>query len=243
MELGTPPIEWERPSSTQPVGLAGQGLQQAVFGSDSELYVKFFNHRILNEAETERRGVKCFDTKEFVKIQRMGEKLTVFMGEATLTHRRRFPAHYQHYKEGKSDNHGIPLEAWEYQLSESDVMTFKQMGIFFVHQLAAMSPAQQEALGLDSRRIVARAKIDTADTTVKDQAATLQRELDEMRAMFAKQQDENEQIKRLLEDRRDEREKEERRQEGLLGALAEGPAKDLAAIDALLLAKRKKAEQ
>lgn len=242
--LGTSfPEGWEQPISTRQVGPSGAGLQEAVYGSDRELNVRFYLQPIVNEAETERQNVKVIDYKEFVRIQRIGDRLSVYQGAATPSFIRRFPHQYQLFKEGKTAASGTTLEAWDYQLSETDILTFKTLGIYYVHQLAAMSVDQQNVLGLDAKKIVARAKIDCADKELKDQNGDLLLKLEQVQEEFRKQTEENAKLFQQLTEQKAAADEQERKRVARLIEASNGndeSAKALNTLDQILESKKAK---
>lgn len=178
------PNEWEKPQGFVPVGPHAQ--QKALFGVDSELNVRFVMYPEIDELQTLNQGFKVLNYKEYVRIQRPGDRTTVVFREAKMSDRGRFPLQYEAFKSGKSEKIGIPLEAWDYQLGETDLYTFKVLGIEYVHEIANMSDVQQLTLGIDAKNIVARAKITCSEVSEKDAAAALQAKFDEQTEMYKK---------------------------------------------------------
>lgn len=203
----TPP-EWEPIKSFIPVPGAS-GMQQAVFDDGTGQQVQFYLRPVRNEKASVEAGQLIVEQKEFVKVQKLGDKLTIFDNNAEGYHRVRFPKAYIAFRDGAPQKRGLRLEEWDYQLTDTQIMTFKLLGIEYVHDICNISDAQQDTLGIDARHIVARAKIDTQEAHAKAQAAGLQEQLDSTRRSLEKLQNENAQIMAMLQDKSNAKEKEE----------------------------------
>lgn len=205
-QLGSPPPEWQ-----SPIGLPsiGGGLQQGVFGDDAQLSVRFVMYPEIMEKESIEKGYKVIVHKEYVRIQRLGDKTTVYFQPSRQRDRLRFPQAYQAFKTGKTERCGIPLEAWDFPLTETEMLTFRLLGIEYVHQIAAMDESQRSSLGGNGDAIIARAKITTNEVNTKEAAASLQAKFDSIEKELATQRDQNAQLMKLLTAKAEERIKEE----------------------------------
>lgn len=230
MTLGVLPPEWESAVRYAPVDGMGSALpvQSAVFGDDAQLQVRFLLVPERNLADSLRLGEEVFEYREYVRIQKPGDKTTVVCRRATDKDKMRFPNQYIAFKQGKETaNVGLPITEWDYHLSETQVYALRLMGIEYVHQIAGMSEVAQQTLGLDAREMVSMAKITTAKLDTKQANASLQSQLDEYkremqelkRKLEEREANESAQIARLIEAKGYEREKEEGREEKRLEML------------------------
>lgn len=174
MSLNTFPEEWQSPISTPQLGAAAQ------FGADSQLFVKFYTYKEEIYSRSEKAGYKVFEDKEYITIQRPGDKFAIVRREATSYDKMRFPMQYEAYKKGDSKQLGIPLAAWNVPgLSEGELAVFKAYGIEYVHQVAQMNEVQAQSLGNNAKYLINRAKIEIADNNQREENAKLQAMLDE----------------------------------------------------------------
>lgn len=193
---------------------AGMGIKNAQFGDDARLNVRFYMRPTINEFLTEQnlsKGImqKHIDYVEHVRIQPIGDRTTVYDQPAMPRHKARFPHQYEAFKSGRQERVGIPLEAWDYQLSETEILTFKILGIEYVHQIANMNDVQQNSLGIDAKNIMARAKLTCSETSEKEAAAALQAKFDAITNEMAELRKENELLAQMARIR-DVRESESR---------------------------------
>ena len=200
--LDSLPPEWEPAINFAPTGPGGQ-LKQAIFGDDARLSVRFYARPYVDEFKTEenlKNGIlkKEIYYKEHVRIQPIGDRTTIYDQPARDSHKKRFPVQYQAFKSGKDARIGIPIESWDYDLTETEILTFKLLGIEYVHQIAQMNDVQQNSLGLDSKSLIARAKLTVAETSEKEAAAQLQAKFDEQEKKMLELKEENERIISLL---------------------------------------------
>jgi hypothetical protein len=251
MNIGVLPPEWESAVRYMPVDGMGQALpvQSAVFGDDAQLMVRFLLVPERDLSRTLQLGEEVFEYREYVRIQKPGDKTTIVCRRATDRDKMRFPNQYMAFKRGETTaNVGLPVTEWDYHLSETQVYALRLMGVEYVHQIAGMSEIAQQTLGIDAREMVAMAKITTAKMDTKQANASIQnqldeykRELDEMKRKLAERDlGEAVQIERMLEVKQIEKEREAERAEKslemLIGASAEV---DEAAAAVHALVKRK----
>lgn len=194
--LGEFPKEWIKPETM--ASFANGALQRGVFGDDRRLSVRFVMFPEIQEKETLAAGYKVLKYREYIRIQPIGDKTTIYFQPAKQADKARFPIQYEAFKSGRQELVGIPIEAWDYQLSETQLLTFRTLGIQFVHEIAGMSDTQKMSLGIDGKNIVARAKITCAEVSEKDAKATLQAKFDEQSSLIAKQQEEIDQMRRIM---------------------------------------------
>lgn len=172
--LNSFPEEWQSPISAPQLGQAAQ------FGADSQLFVKFYTYKEEIYSESEKVGYKVFKDKEYITIQRPGDRFAIVRREATPYDKMRFPMQYEAYKKGNTEQLGIPLAAWNIPgLSEGELAVFKAYGIEFVHQVAQMNEVQAQSLGNNAKYLINRAKIEIADSNQREENAKLQALLDD----------------------------------------------------------------
>ncbi len=180
-EFGVLPQEWERHSGANDVASANGYVKNLQFGADSQLFVRF---DLMPEAKWHdvdgEKVVKEITKHEYVWIQRPGDKLQIYHQRAQRRHIRRFPKHYEAFRSGKEQGMlGIPLTSWDYQLSLSDIMTLKLLGIEYVHQLANINDSTLPVLGLEGKRWRAAAQITVSEFADKQAKSDMQLALNE----------------------------------------------------------------
>lgn len=202
----------------------------AIFGEDSQLSVCFKKMRIPNEFKTKQTqaedpdgiGYMVFDEVDSIHIRGI-DKFTSYWQPVRPQDIARFPRHWEEYKSGKAVFHGVPIQEWDYKLSDADLYTLRVLGIDFVHQIAGMTDSQKRSLGLNGDRLVARAKVAMSDMATKEANSELQMQLDAIKKAREADQEELAQIKRMLGAKSYESQKEEREEGRRMQELAEKP--------------------
>jgi hypothetical protein len=205
-ELGMLPQEWERHIGMTDVSGANGFVKNPVYGADSQLFVRFdmMPEATWNEVDGEKI-VKEITKHEYVWIQRPGDKTQIYHQRAQRRHIRRFPKHYEAFKSGKEQGMlGLPLTSWDYQLSMSDLMTLKLMGIEYVHQLATINDTTLPVLGLQGKHWRAAAQVTMNELADKQKKTEFQVELNERDEHIRALQDEANGTKAELEALKDE---------------------------------------
>lgn len=150
---------------------------------DEALIVTFYERAVLNRARSEADGVARYDNREYVRILVPGQKLNVVDQPARDEHRKRFPRAYQAYREGREQRpEGTPIESWPY-LTPAQVAELRALSILTVEQMAGLSDAGLQQIGMGARDLQTRAKAFLAGTSAENQQ--LRGELDALKAQLA----------------------------------------------------------
>ncbi len=108
---------------------------------------------------SEKEGRPIFADKEFVRILIAGDKHSEVFREATDNDRERFRDVYTRFKDGMKDRDqivGTPLAQWPF-LKPSQIREYEAINIFTVEQLASLSDAMKQRIGMGANEIVAAA--------------------------------------------------------------------------------------
>lgn len=180
-DFGLLPQEWERHNSAFDVNGANGLVKNLAFGADQQLFVRFdyMPEARWHEVDGEK-VVKEIVKKEYIWIQRPGDKTQIYHQKAKKKDIRRFPKHYEAFKSGKEQGMlGIPLTSWDYQLSTADIHTLRLLGIEYVHQLANLNDSTLPVLGLEGKRWRAAAQVTVQEFMDKQAKTDLQTALNE----------------------------------------------------------------
>lgn len=191
-QLGVLPAEWERSVNATEVANTNGFVKNHIYGEDTQLFVRFdyMPEAIWHEIDGER-VVKDVVKKEYVWIQRAGDKLQVYHQRAKNRHKRRFPKHYEAFRSGKEQGMlGIPLINWDYQLANFDIQSLRLMGIEYVHQLASLSDSMLPVLGVNGKIWRAAAQVTMSEFANKQKRTELQLELNERDKQLAELKEE-----------------------------------------------------
>jgi hypothetical protein len=126
------------------------------YGSDNGLFPVFSIEAVKDEEETIKQGREIFKDVEWVKIHIVGNNLNEISRPVTDEDRRRFPQHYQAFKnQGIQLNSGTPLTEWTL-IGKAMAMNLKSVNIHTVEQLAAVADGNLTWMG--ARELQAKAK-------------------------------------------------------------------------------------
>src|ERR1700744_5350018 len=181
-----------------PVNVPRNTGERAIYGRDEGLYVEFTREPVFMEFKSQEAGRPIYEERDFVYIVQPGNKsdlkrpVRLNNDNGNVPDNERFPkqwARFQNSVEQVQD--GLPLEQCPF-LNKSRVMELKSLRIHTVEQLAMVSDAVTQTMGMDGRKLrdTARAFLDDA-TRLADNAAkdakinTLQAELDAMKQQIA----------------------------------------------------------
>lgn len=158
----------------------------AVFATDTQLLVKFFNHPQISKFKSDKAGVPVYEDVEMVSVIQPGEKEEIKQ-LASDFHRRRFPSQYKNFKEGVEQMAGgTPLEML-FPSEPSTVLTLKSFHIFTVQQLSTITDSAMVQLPF-GRTLVdrARAYLSAAGGGQNFHAmqAAMQKQIDELKALL-----------------------------------------------------------
>ena len=128
---------------------------------DENLFVQFFMHPMQNKAKTLEEGRPIYVDTEYVRIMVPGDKGNVIMREVREDDKRRFPKHYQAFKNEEEEIlEGTPLAQWNF-LTAAQVEEMKYFGIRTVENLANVTDTNaQKFMGINLLREKAREYIE-----------------------------------------------------------------------------------
>lgn len=219
--LGVLPENWESPTSLSSIG-GNPLVRNAVFGDDANLFVRFDWHPEVNWFASKEAGHMVIEKKEYVWIQRPGEKNQIVHRKVTKKDLRRFPKHYEAFSSGGAQSMlGIPLKGWEFPLSAPDLATLRLLGIEYVHQLATISDSLAPSIGVQFKEWKAAAQLTMDDFNEKQTKTEMKMLLNESDKKVAAMQDQINQLMSMVGDKANGKAKEE---EGYKKLLAEANA-------------------
>ena len=162
----------------------------AVFGNDAQLMVRFFVHPELSTYQSKIQGVPVHHDVEMIEVFQPGEKESVKQ-LVTDFHRYRFPKQYEAFKEGKEQTaSGTPLELL-FPSEPSTVLTLRNLHIYTIQQLSALTDTGIANLPMGGRQLVDRAKkyLETASAGAPaHQMEMMQKQIAELQAQLAASQ-------------------------------------------------------
>lgn len=127
---------------------------------------------------SQQEGRDIYEDREFVEIITPGDTRSVVCREVNDEHRRRWPAQYNAFKAGREEAVvGTPLEMWPPIGSPAMVQTLKAMHVRTVEDLAGLSDAGINNIGMGGR--VLREKAQLWLSEAKDKGAAILTALEE----------------------------------------------------------------
>lgn len=193
------PFEPHNPINMRELDAAG-GVQMVGYGpGDNQLIVLFYPKAVQNKARSAAEGKPVFVQQDFVKIQHPGEKLNIVDRPATDFDKARFRQKWEAYVHGKAPQYeGIPLNLLFPHRPEI-VATLEQYRVHTIEQLARLSEAGLQTVGMGAREWVNKAqeymkqaekgvdhhKFNAAIAEKDKEISVLKRQLDEVSARVA----------------------------------------------------------
>lgn len=130
----------------------------AVRQSDNVLHVVFRTEAIQNTFRSEQEGRPVFEDVEMIQIIAPGDKNNVIDTKVDETHRNRFPDQYRRFKANAPVGvQGWPLKEWA-ALTQSQVKELNYHEVHTVEQLANLSDAVTNKLGMGYADLRTKAK-------------------------------------------------------------------------------------
>lgn len=131
-------------------------------GSDKECYVEIYKNPVYQEVESREKGRPIYLDVDFISIQFPGDKTKKVVRPINDDDKMRFGAHWKQFVEtGVVSQVGTPLEEWP-QVTRSQALELKGLGIHTVEQLANIGDNLLGFLGAREYREQARAYIEKA---------------------------------------------------------------------------------
>ena len=111
------------------------------YAMDNKLFVQFRMQAVKQGAASDEAGRPIFKDTPYVRIHVPGDKTSIIDTAVEEEHKHRFAAQWEKFQKGMSQApDGTPVEQWP-QLTLSQAMEFKALGIFTVEQVSTMSDA------------------------------------------------------------------------------------------------------
>lgn len=160
------------------------------YGNDNGLFPVFSIEAVKNEEETIKQGRDIFKDVEWINIHIVGDNLTKVSRPATEEDKRRFPQHYQAFKnQGLQLNEGTPLTEWSL-VGKAMAMNLKASNIHTVEQLAAVSDSNLTWMGARELQAKAKAWLESAEknaglSSVQAENDKLKREMEALKNQMA----------------------------------------------------------
>lgn len=124
---------------------------------DKKLVVMFYLRPVINEPKSLEAGRKIFDEIEYIKILVPGQRDTVET-EVTEQYRQRFAERYRAWKsKGLIADSGTPISELTW-LSVSQKAELQAINLTTLEQLAGMSDATIQRIGMGGQELKARAQ-------------------------------------------------------------------------------------
>lgn len=161
---------------------------------DSKLRVRFYTEQVLMGLKSEQAGYPVFEPVPFVSILVPGDIGNEVCRKATEADKERFLPLWQQYEANQDQTvQGTSLDAWPF-LNETHKHQLRYLGFTSVEQIAGASDQQLQKVGMGGfeMRTKAQAFLEAQKDSEAAQkyaqlAADTQRQLDEMRAQLAAQ--------------------------------------------------------
>lgn len=126
---------------------------------DEKLLVSIYTRSVQHPAKTEEAGHPVFEDVPFIKIQVPGDPTTVVDTKLRDHHKRRFPRHWAHFQQyqNAAPVMGTPLAEWA-AVSRSQADNLKVVGVMTVEQLADLTDAQIQRIGMGGEQLRRKAQ-------------------------------------------------------------------------------------
>lgn len=122
-------------------------------------FPQFFTEPVKLEFQSAQEGRPIYEEREFVRIMIPGDRLSSPVERVSDEHKTRWPAEYKAFKDGlETPVEGVPLREWP-QVNHSRVKELAHFNIHTVEQLAGVSDAHLNNLGMGARELRERAKL------------------------------------------------------------------------------------
>ena len=163
---------------------------------DSKLRVKFYTEQVLMGLKTEEAGFPVFEPFPYVSILVPGDVGNEVCRKATEADKERFLPLWLQYEANQDQTvQGTSLDAWPF-LNDTHKHQLRYLGFTSVEQIAGASDTQLQRIGMGAVEMRTKAsaflaaqKDSEAAQKYAQLAAETQRQLDEMRAQLAAQND------------------------------------------------------
>jgi hypothetical protein len=126
---------------------------------DEKLLVEIYLRSVQHPAKTEEAGHPVFEDVPFIKIQVPGDPTTLIDTKLRDHHKRRFARHWAHFQQYQNAAPviGTPLAEWAV-VSRSQADNLRVVGVMTVEQLADLTDAQVQRIGMGGEQLRRKAQ-------------------------------------------------------------------------------------
>jgi len=126
---------------------------------DEKLLVEIYLRSVQHPAKTEEAGHPVFEDVPFIKIQVPGDPTTLIDTKLRDHHKRRFARHWAHFQQYQNAAPviGTPLAEWAV-VSRSQADNLRVSGVMTVEQLAELTDAQIQRIGMGGEQLRRKAQ-------------------------------------------------------------------------------------
>lgn len=115
--------------------------------------VRFFKEDVVHGIMSKSAGREVTVQKDFVEIRISGNDKEIYFGPANEEMQRRFPEEWAAYLKGAGPERiGTPVNRWP-QLTQNQVRNLEQHAIYTVEDMAAVTDAGLQNLGMGARKL------------------------------------------------------------------------------------------
>lgn len=156
---------------------------------DRNLHVEFYMGAVLDGPQSEARGYPVHIEKPFVRINVPGDPNTVVDTKVNDFYKNRFPEEFKSFMAGADSGvSGWLLKEWPL-INVAQVKNLEHLSIHTVEQLAGLTDAQVQRVGMGGQELRTKAKAALAaaedGAVVAAQAAVAARQQEEIEALKA----------------------------------------------------------
>lgn len=120
---------------------------------------RFHKQAVKNNWRSDQEGKPVYDSKDYVMILVPGDRLTVVDRQVTDADKARWPRYWAAYEKGQEFTvEGTPLEQWTL-IDIGMVETLKYFNVRSVEQIAKMTDAQVQRVGMGMSELRQKAKV------------------------------------------------------------------------------------
>jgi hypothetical protein len=126
---------------------------------DEKLHVQIYVRSVQHPAKSEEAGHPVFEDVPYIKIQVPGDPTTLIDTKLRDHHKRRFARHWAHFQQYQNAAPviGTPLVEWAV-VSRSQADNLRVSGVMTVEQLAELTDAQIQRLGMGGEQLRRKAQ-------------------------------------------------------------------------------------
>ena len=167
-------------SAFAPMVGIGPGGRVDYGGDDARMVVRFYLRSRLNPYKSGIEGRPVYEPYDYVKIRHPGERDEIDV-EVNDEHRQRWPRHWEAYQQKRKQTpQGTPIKLL-FPNEPHIVDLCVDLNVETIEQLAELSEAGINRLGMDGRKYVAKAQAALDRMAATKEVSKLTRELEEAR--------------------------------------------------------------